>query len=279
MAHPHPHPHSHLVSSLPARAPALFLAAPAGQSSHHPRYATSHSYPESPSLRFMDMELESEAQLLNALPPPIRWHQGQRYTFGTGVGDTCGQISVGQDASTHFQYLQQATPVLPECSFEGDSTYGSDSAQPHRYYQQKPTPAPAAPLLSPEFYGDVEIARSRYFHGHDPYQRHLSPTLYSHHHPETRNCAQIETLYPLQFAHDPYLRVNHNARVLLSFLWPHSVPFGRLHRSLGTSGYLAYGFLLCRSRCRYMARFLVVEWVMARRDKDCVRMRFCNLLA
>ena len=28
------------------------------------------------------------------------------------------------------------------------------------------------------------------------------------------------------------LPVNRNARVLLSFLWPHSVPFGRLHRSL-----------------------------------------------
>ena len=112
------------------------------------------------------MELESEAQLLNALPPPIRRHQAQSYTFGTGVGGTRGQIDVGQGASTHFQYHQQATPVYQEYSFVGDSTYASDSAQRHRYYQYKPTPVPvpAAPLLSLESYTDVEILRSRYFH-------------------------------------------------------------------------------------------------------------------
>ena len=56
--------------------------------------------------------------------------------------------------------------------------------------------------------------------------------------------------------------MNHNARVLLSFLRPHSVPFGRLHRSLGTWCYLVYGFLLCRSRGKYMACFLVVDGAM-----------------
>ena len=64
----------------------LLSSSPVGHSSHHPRYATSYNYPESPSLGFMDMELESEAQLLSALPSPILQHQGRRYTFGTGVG-------------------------------------------------------------------------------------------------------------------------------------------------------------------------------------------------
>ena len=113
----HPHPHSHLVSSIPARAPALFLAAPVGQPSHHPRYATSHNYPESPSLRFMDMELESEAQLLNALPPPIRRHQGQRYTFGTGVGDTWVRLTLDRmlslifNTSSKLRLYSQSTPL------------------------------------------------------------------------------------------------------------------------------------------------------------------------
>ena len=127
----------------------------------------------------MDMVLESEAQLLNGLPPPILRHQGQRYTFGTGVGDTRGQIDVGQGASTHFQYQQQATPVYPEYSY---SAYMSDSAQPHRYYQHKPAPAPAAPLLSPESYGGVEVPRSQYFHSHGPYQRHLRAHIITRRH-------------------------------------------------------------------------------------------------
>ena len=102
-----------LVSSFPARGPAPVLAAPVGRSSHHPRYATFYNYLGSSSLRFMEMELESEAQLLNVLPPPIRRHQAQNYTFGTSVVDTLGQIDVGQGASTHFRYQQQATPVGP----------------------------------------------------------------------------------------------------------------------------------------------------------------------
>ena len=173
----HPHPHSHWVSYLPARAPALFLAAPVGQSSYHPHYATSYNYPESPSLGFMDMGLESEAQLLNALPPPIRRHQRQRYTFGTGIVDTRGQIDVGQGASTLFQYQQQAMPVYPEYSFEGDSTYVSDSAQPHRYYQHKPAPAPHRyleahcspwnPIQTLRFLG-LSISTWEHNNGHNP---------------------------------------------------------------------------------------------------------------
>ena len=90
---------------------------------------------------------------------------GAELYFGTGVVDTWGQIDVGQGASTHVQYQQQATLVYPEYSFVGDSTCVSDSAQLHRYYQHKPAPAPAhaAPLLSLESYTDVEIPGSRYF--------------------------------------------------------------------------------------------------------------------
>ena len=60
-------------------------------------------------------------------------------------------------------------PVCPEYSFAGDSTYVSDSARPHRYYQHKPTPAlesaPATPLFSQKSCTDVGVPRSRYFHG------------------------------------------------------------------------------------------------------------------
>ena len=65
-----------------------------------------------------------------------------------------------------------------------------------------------------------EHQRSQYqpsFHSHDPYQRHLYPASYSHHHPETSNCAQvpIETLYPLQFSHDPFGRLYRSLYVCL----------------------------------------------------------------
>ena len=42
-----------------------------------PRYAAFYNYFESWNLVFTDIELESEAQLLNAVPPPIRRHQAQ----------------------------------------------------------------------------------------------------------------------------------------------------------------------------------------------------------
>ena len=42
-----------------------------------PRYATSYNHFETWNVGLMDIELESEAQLLSAMPPPIRQHQGQ----------------------------------------------------------------------------------------------------------------------------------------------------------------------------------------------------------
>ena len=87
LAHPHPHPH--FISSAPTRVPAPALAAPVGSiAAPLPGYAASYdSYDhfESRDLGFADMELDSATRLLNALPPPIRRHQAQSYTFGAGV--------------------------------------------------------------------------------------------------------------------------------------------------------------------------------------------------
>jgi len=148
---PHPHPSSHFVSSLPARGPAPSPTSPAGSIiaplAHH---ATSYNHLESWNVVFADMELESEAQLLNALPVPIRPHPAQSYASGTGIVDTHGQTDARQGAPMQIQYPQQATPVYSEYSFAHDSTYTymSVPAQPHRYHQQKPAPAPApAPAL------------------------------------------------------------------------------------------------------------------------------------
>ena len=70
--------------------------------------------------------------------PPIRQHQAQSYTLGTGVVDTHSQIAVGQGASTQIRYQQQTTPVYSEYSFVRDSACVFVPAQPHRYHQHKP---------------------------------------------------------------------------------------------------------------------------------------------
>ena len=167
----HPHPPSHVGSAPPVHAPASAPAAPDGSIlAPLPRYAASYNHSESRNLGFTDMELESEAQLLNALRPPIRRHQSQSYTFVTGVVDTHSHVDIGQGASTQIQYQQQTTPVYSEYSFVHDLTYGSVPAQPHRYHQHKPTPAyaptptPANPPPSLESYTYIEIPQPQYYH-------------------------------------------------------------------------------------------------------------------
>ena len=164
-----PHPPSHSVSSLPARASAPCPTSPVGSIvAPLPRYAASYNHVESWNGGFTDMELESEAQLLSALPPPIRRYPAQNYTFGTGIVDMHGQIDVGQGASTLAQYQQQATPVYAECSFARDSMHVSVPAQTYRYHQHKPAsasasaPAPASATASLS-YSHVEIPQCRYY--------------------------------------------------------------------------------------------------------------------
>jgi len=212
-------------SSLPARAPAPTPApapvpGPGSIVAPLPRYATSYNPFERWDVAFMEMESESEAQLLSALPPPIRRHQAQ---------------DVGRGGATRIQvqYQQQAMPVYSEYSFVRDSMYVSVPAQLHQYHQPKPAPTPLS-------YTHVEIPQSRYCHvgaqqqtqalqgslmyavppmelyrhRHDPYQGHLHPAPYMHH-PEATNCAQmpIEPLYPSHHAHDPYISGYHHPYV------------------------------------------------------------------
>jgi hypothetical protein len=157
--HPHPHPPSHLVSSLPAaRAPAPCSTSPVGSIvAPLPRYAASYNHFESWNVGFTDMELESEAQLLNALPVPIRRRHPVApscYAFGTGVVDTHSQADVRQGASIQSQYQPHATPVYSDYPFV------------HGYHQHKspPVPAPAPAPLPLESYAHAEIPQSRYYH-------------------------------------------------------------------------------------------------------------------
>ena len=129
-----PHPSSQLASSLPVHTSAPAHTALVGSIiGPLSRYVASCNHFENWNLGFTDMELESEAQLLDALPPLIRRHQTQTYTLGTGVVDTRSQIDVGQGASTQIQCQQQTVPVYLEYSFDCDSTYVSVPAQPHKY--------------------------------------------------------------------------------------------------------------------------------------------------
>ena len=260
-----PHPPSH---SLSARAPAPCPTSPVGSIvAPLPRYAASYNHVESWNGGFTDMELESEAQLLSALPPPIRRYPAQSYTFGTGIVDIHGQIDVGQGASTQAQYQQQATPVYAECSFARNSTRVSVPAQAYRHYQHNPASAPAPALASasasasapaPLSYTHAEIPQCRYyplgaqqqiqpavrqtqrmghsqhiqalqdslmyavpsieryqhqpsFHTHDTYQAHLHPAPYSYQHPDANDYEQmpVESLYPSQYAHSPYISGYH----------------------------------------------------------------------
>ena len=151
----HLHPPLRLASSPPARAPVPALAAPVGSiAAPLPRYVASYNHFESWDLGFTGMELESEAQLLNGLPLPIRRHQAQSYTFGTGIVGAHSQIDVGRGSSTQFnisseqRLYTQSTPL------------SAISVQPHWYHQRKPAPAP----LSLESFTLVDIPHSRYIH-------------------------------------------------------------------------------------------------------------------
>ena len=77
------------------------------------------------------MELESEAQLLNGFPPPIRRHQAQSYTFGTDVVDTRNQIGVGRGASTQINISSELRLYTQSTSLSAARRYVSVSAQPH----------------------------------------------------------------------------------------------------------------------------------------------------
>ena len=80
----------HMVSSLPACSPVSLAAASTTAIGRIvaplPRYATSYNHLETWNVRFVDIESESEAQLLSTLPPPIRGHQAQSHSLGQGGG-------------------------------------------------------------------------------------------------------------------------------------------------------------------------------------------------
>ena len=108
------------------------------------------------------MELESEAQLLNALPPPIRGYQAQLYTLGTGVVYTQSQIDVWWVLLLRFSTSSKLRRYPQSASLRTiRRTYpfllnliGITSTGLHWHRH----------LLSLEFYTDVEIPPPWYFH-------------------------------------------------------------------------------------------------------------------
>ena len=58
----------------------------------------------------MDIEVESGAQLLSAVPPPIRRHQGQSHSLGTV--NTPSQVDVGQGGGTQVRCQQQVPCII-----------------------------------------------------------------------------------------------------------------------------------------------------------------------
>ena len=220
-----------------------------------------------------------------------------------------GQIDVGHGASTHFQYQSQATPAYPKYPFVGDSTYLSDSAQPHRYYQHKPapTPAPGASLLSLECpITDVEIPRSRYFHIRaqqrtqttvrqaqrmqqtqalqmsavpliesyqcHQYQRHQPQHQLPSHSHDPYQCHRILPRTHIVTPITPRQVIGHKYQLRLCTLF--NLFTTRLDDCIGLCMSIcdrhflvpriiwSYDFLLCTSRCTYMARGLVVHGAM-----------------
>ena len=147
----------HMVCSLPARSPVSLAAASTTAIGRIvaplPRYATSHNHPETWNVGFMDIESESEAQLLSALPPPIRRHQAQSHSLGTANTQS---MDVGQGGGTQVRCQQQVLPVYSECSSVRDSVHVPVSTQ---YHHSNVAPAP----LSLASYTHVETLQSQYY--------------------------------------------------------------------------------------------------------------------
>ena len=164
LARPRAHPHiaSPLPAPVPAPTPAGSIVAPL------PRYAASCNHFESWNVGLMEMESESEAQILKALPPPIRRHQAQSYRLGTA--DTHSQIDVGQSGGTQIRYQQQVLPVYSEYSTIRDSACVPVPGQAHAQGCHQPKSAPAtAPATAPAplclaSYTHVETLQSQYYH-------------------------------------------------------------------------------------------------------------------
>ena len=77
----------------------------------------------------MDMESESEAQLLSAFPPPIRRHQAQSHSRGTV--NTHSQVDDGQGGGTQVRCQQQVLPVYSERSSVRDLPVSTQYHQPN----------------------------------------------------------------------------------------------------------------------------------------------------
>ena len=249
----HPHPCWQLASSLPVHAPAPANTTLVGSIvAPFPRCAACYNHFENWNLRFTDMELESESQLLNGLPPPIRRHQSQSYTLGTGVVDTHSKLTLARVFPLRFN-ATPLTAIRRMCPFLLNLTsIINTSLHPHRYpwnpthvtrllspcitEHNKIHPAVqqtqrmqltqqtqalqvsyiyAVPSIESYQHHQHRYQHQLFFHSHGPYHDHLHPTSFSDQPPETSNCAQIpiEPLYLPQYAHGPCMCGYHHTYV------------------------------------------------------------------
>ena len=239
-----------------------------------------------------DMELESEAQLRNVLPPLIWWHQAQSYAFGTSVVDTHSQIDVGGIHLLRFNISSKRRLLNSEYSLVRDSTYvlniiGIINTSLHRHLHPNPNPnrcrwnpidmsrflsigisiwehnnrysplagaVDAVDAVDAGTLGLFDIrspsnrvmltpyrnAQQPSFHNHDSYQCRLHLASYSNQHPEriiahkcqSSPCTLLNLLTTCVYMGIITLTCESPAHIRLLSPRPHSVPFGRSHRSL-----------------------------------------------